>query len=80
MHSKWPRLSCLQGMWLDCNGVGGSGATAPALRGRQIDPFDGRGRVQQARELLALVYGWFTEGFDPRDLKDSKALLEELAS
>jgi hypothetical protein len=36
--------------------------------------------VSQARELLALVYGWFTEGFDTRDLKDAKALLEELAA
>jgi predicted ATPase len=38
------------------------------------------GRDQQARELLAPVYGWFTEGFDTRDLKDAKALLEELTS
>ena len=30
------------------------------------------------RELLAPVYGWFTEGFDTRDLKEAKALLEEL--
>jgi predicted ATPase len=37
-----------------------------------------QGKVQQARELLAPVYGWFTEGFDTRDLKDAKALLEEL--
>ena len=36
--------------------------------------------VQQARELLAPVYGWFTEGFDTRDLKEAKALLAELAS
>jgi predicted ATPase len=35
-------------------------------------------KVQQARELLAPVYGWFTEGFDTRDLKDAKALLEKL--
>jgi hypothetical protein len=35
---------------------------------------------QQARELLAPVYGWFTEGFDTRDLKEAKTLLEELAS
>jgi hypothetical protein len=34
----------------------------------------------QARELLAPVYGWFTEGFDTLDLKDPKALLEDLAS
>ena len=36
-------------------------------------------KVQQARELLAPVYGWFTEGFETRDLKEAKALLEELA-
>ena len=39
-----------------------------------------QGKQQQARELLAPVYGWFTEGFDTRDLKDAKALLEELAA
>ena len=39
-----------------------------------------QGKVQQARELLAPVYGWFTEGFDTLDLKDAKALLEELAT
>jgi class 3 adenylate cyclase/predicted ATPase len=39
-----------------------------------------QGKVQRARELLAPVYGWFTEGFDTRDLKDAKALLGELAS
>ena len=38
-----------------------------------------QGKVQQARELLAPVHGWFTEGFDTRDLKEAKALLEELA-
>jgi class 3 adenylate cyclase/predicted ATPase len=37
------------------------------------------GRKQEARELLAPVYDWFTEGFDTRDLQDAKALLEELA-
>ena len=39
-----------------------------------------QGKVQQARKLLAPVYGWFTEGFDTRDLKEAKALLEELAA
>jgi class 3 adenylate cyclase/predicted ATPase len=39
-----------------------------------------QGKVQQARELLAPVYGWFTEGFDTRDLKEAKALLEELSA
>jgi predicted ATPase len=37
-------------------------------------------KPQQARELLAPVYGWFTEGFDTLDLKEAKALLDELAS
>jgi predicted ATPase len=35
-------------------------------------------KVRQARELLAPVYGWFTEGFDTRDLKEAGALLNEL--
>jgi predicted ATPase len=39
-----------------------------------------QGKTVEARELLAPVYGWFTEGFDTRDLKQAKALLEELAS
>jgi predicted ATPase len=38
-----------------------------------------QGKVQQAHELLAPVYGWFSEGFETRDLKEAKALLEELA-
>jgi class 3 adenylate cyclase/predicted ATPase len=38
-----------------------------------------QGKVQQARELLGPVYGWFTEGFDTRDLKEAKTLLDELA-
>ena len=39
-----------------------------------------QGNPQQARELLAPVYAWFTEGFDTRDLKEAKALLREFAS
>jgi predicted ATPase len=39
-----------------------------------------QGKVHQARELLAPVYGWFTEGFDTRDLKEAKALLSDLSS
>jgi predicted ATPase len=38
-----------------------------------------QGKVGEARELLAPVYGWFTEGFETRDLNEAKALLEELA-
>jgi class 3 adenylate cyclase/predicted ATPase len=37
-----------------------------------------QGRRTEARDLLAPVYGWFTEGFDTRDLKDAKALLDAL--
>jgi hypothetical protein len=37
-------------------------------------------KPQQARDLPASVYGWFTEGFDMLDLKEAKALLGELAS
>jgi predicted ATPase len=39
-----------------------------------------QGKPQQARDLLAPVYGWFTEGFDTLDLRQAKVLLEELAS
>ena len=37
-----------------------------------------QGRTEEARDLLYPVYDWFTEGFDTADLKDAKALLEEL--
>ena len=39
-----------------------------------------QGKVLQARELLEPVYGWFTEGFDTRDLKEAKALLDGLVA
>ena len=38
-----------------------------------------QGKRTQARDLLAPIYGWFTEGFDTADLKDAKALLDQLA-
>ena len=38
-----------------------------------------QGRHADARDLLAPVYGWFTEGFDTPDLKEAKALLDEVA-
>jgi predicted ATPase len=37
-----------------------------------------QGKRQQAHDLLAPVYGWFTEGFDTRDLKDAESLLDQL--
>jgi predicted ATPase len=39
-----------------------------------------QGKRDEARDLLAPVYGWFTEGFDTLDLKEAKALLDELAA
>ena len=38
-----------------------------------------QGRVDEARQMLAEVYGWFTEGFDTPDLMEAKMLIEELA-
>ena len=37
-----------------------------------------RGKRADARDLVAPVYGWFTEGFDTKDLKEAKALLDDL--
>ena len=39
-----------------------------------------QGRIAEARNMLAETYGWFTEGFDTADLKDAKALLDELGN
>jgi predicted ATPase len=39
-----------------------------------------QGKRDEARDLLAPVYGWFTEGFDTLDLKEAKALLDELST
>jgi adenylate cyclase len=36
------------------------------------------GRRVEARAMLAEIYGWFTEGFDTADLKEARALLDEL--
>jgi predicted ATPase len=38
-----------------------------------------QGRMDEARQMLAEIYGWFTEGFDAPDLQEAKALLEELS-
>jgi hypothetical protein len=36
-------------------------------------------KKDEARQMLAAIYGWFTEGFDTKDLQEAKALLQELA-
>ena len=38
-----------------------------------------QGKKEEARDLLSEIYDWFTEGFDTADLKEAKALLEELS-
>jgi predicted ATPase len=38
-----------------------------------------QGRRDEARAMLADIYGWFTEGFDTADLKDAKELIDELS-
>ncbi len=38
-----------------------------------------QGNTEEARQMLAEIYGWFTEGFDTADLKEAKTLLEELS-
>ena len=37
-----------------------------------------QGKPEEARQMLAKIYGWFTEGFDTKDLQEAKVLLEEL--
>ncbi len=39
-----------------------------------------QGKKEEARRMLAEIYGWFTEGFDTADLREAKALLESLES
>ncbi len=39
---------------------------------------DKQGKREEARAMLADIYNWFTEGFDTADLKDAKALLDQL--
>ena len=41
--------------------------------------FRDTGRRDEARTMLAEIYNWFTEGFDTADLKEAKALLDELS-
>jgi predicted ATPase len=39
-----------------------------------------QGKKKEARQMLAEIYSWFTEGFDTADLKDAKMLLEDIAT
>ena len=54
-------------------------AKAPACVSGCFPPrWRDEGKLTEARDLLAPIYGWFTEGFDTLDLKQAKALLDEL--
>jgi hypothetical protein len=50
-----------------------------SLRDDAVIVAAGMRKRTEGRELLAPIYGWFTEGFDTLDLKQAKALIEELA-
>ena len=50
----------------------------PKTQERKLSLPHTKGRRDEARTMLAAIYGWFTEGFDTADLKDAKALLDEL--
>jgi hypothetical protein len=63
-----PERRCLSGSALSSQPFG----TGPKRLWKQ------EGKTAEARQMLARIYGWFTEGFDTVDLKDTKALLEEL--
>ncbi len=58
------------------------GASLKSLELREVTSlarlWSSQGKVREARETLAPLYGWFTEGFDTPDLKDAKELLDEL--
>jgi predicted ATPase len=79
----------------DCvwsRGESGRNTLSVRARAQQVKPWELRAAMSMARlwrdqgerekacELLAPVYGWFTEGFDTLDLKEAKKLLDELSS
>ena len=53
------------------------GSTLRYRRARLARLWHSQGQTSEARNLLAPVYGWFTEGFDIADLKEANALLDE---
>jgi hypothetical protein len=67
-----PRLGLRSGL----NPLERSSKMGPAMSMAQL--WRDQGKCQQAHDLLASVYDWFTEGFDTLDLKEAKALLEQL--
>ncbi len=68
MYSQWPPRSTLDAR---AEAVFTVPNPAPRFLPKQL---------VETHDLLAPVYNWFTEGFDTKDLKEAKALLEELAA
>jgi len=56
------------------------GAFAPSSARLALVARAGRGNGKEAHDLLSPFYYWFTEGFDTKDLKEGKALLDKLES
>jgi hypothetical protein len=50
-----------------------------SLEALRLAEIQKQGKKKEARQMLAEIYGWFTEGFDTADLKDAKALLDALS-
>ena len=77
MPGLWPRAAPRTCLLATGNGQGllEAGFGLYCIRD---SPAQQQGKRAAARELLAPIYGWFTEGFDTADLQDAKALLEEL--
>jgi hypothetical protein len=70
-HPLWPFSQSWQRSALSRN-------ASRAIGPRRTRLWHNQGRCADDRDLLAPIYGWFIEGFDTPDLKDTKALLDEL--
>jgi predicted ATPase len=67
-HPLWPLFTALAAQALSRN-------ASRAIGPRRARLWHNQGRCADDRDLLAPIYGWFTEGFDTPGLKDAKALL-----
>ena len=59
------------------SGKGGTGKTTVATNLARL--WHNQGKTEEARQLLTEIYSWFTEGFETPDLRDARALLDEIA-
>lgn len=82
----WLSEGCGSFSWSRANetlpGPGRSSVRGRAGRSERVEQarlWEQHGKTKEAHQKLAETYNWFTEGFDTKDLRDAKALLEELA-